>query len=83
MFTDVMAPETTKMQEADAMAEIFVMAFRTLPRRVQVTILKRLQEPPSGIQLAPQPPGTLRSLAGLVAWGGDAVEDSERYYDDL
>ena len=36
----------------------------------------------TGLTLRSIPASHLDGLAGLVAWGGDAVADSERLYDD-
>ena len=63
----------------DAVAEVFWLAFTALTNTEQQAVLKRLHEgaDPSA-KLVVQPATTLRDLCGLVAWGGDALEDSER-----
>ena len=43
-------------------------------RRVQA-------QPPTALILHTLPASHLHSLTGLVAWGGDAIADSERLYD--
>lgn len=42
------------------------------------------ETPPESTQLLPHtlPAAHLDRLTGLVAWGGDAVADAERLYDD-
>ena len=56
-------------------------AFRRL-RPVQrthfLTQLRQLEKP----ELRTVPAGCLDALTGLVAWGGDALLDSERIYDE-
>jgi hypothetical protein len=37
---------------------------------------------PSGLVLHTLPASSLDALTGLVAWGGDAVADAERLYED-
>jgi hypothetical protein len=65
----------------DAIAEVFGLAFNALTNAEQQAVLKRLHEitAPSA-KLVVQPATTLRDLCGLVAWGGDALEDSEQLY---
>jgi len=69
--------------EAEAVAQIFVMAFRALPKPTQQAVFTRLQNITGENDLSPQPASSLRDFVGLVSWGGDARLDSERYYDDL
>jgi hypothetical protein len=38
-------------------------------------------QPPTALILHTLPASHLHSLTGLVAWGGDALADSERLYD--
>lgn len=69
---------------ADAMAEVFWLAFKTLSEPHRKAVLRRLQ---NGVQAQPQiavkPVHILATLQGLVDLGGDAVEDTERYYSVL
>jgi hypothetical protein len=66
----------------DAVAEVFALAFNALTNVEQQAVLKRRREVAApNTKLVVQPATTLRDLCGLVAWGGDALEDSERLYD--
>jgi hypothetical protein len=68
----------------EAVAEVFWLAFRSLPEVEQRAVLERLLQKPVPrlkTKLAPQPADHLLQLSGIVALGGDAVEDSERLYD--
>ncbi len=75
------APFTARAPEA--IAEVFWLAFSALSKPEQNAVLTRLQTATDDVDLAPQPASSLSELVGLVAWGGDALLDSERYYDDL
>jgi hypothetical protein len=76
----IATPEQTRTPEA--VAEIFWLAFQTLNERERRAVLRKLRRAmPS--PLVAQPANSLRQMAGLVSWGGDALADSERYYDDL
>jgi hypothetical protein len=69
---------------ADAMAEVFWLAFKTLSDSQRKAVLHRLQNgtrPQS--QIIVKPVHILATLQGLVELGGDAVEDTERYYSEL
>jgi hypothetical protein len=66
----------------DAVAEVFALAFNALTNVEQQAVLKRLHKVTApNTKLVVQPATTLRDLCGLVAWGGDALEDSERLYE--
>lgn len=77
----IATPEQTRTPEA--VAEIFWLAFQALNQREQRAVLHRLQQAKTLSEEILKPVHVLHELAGLVAWGGDALEDSERYYDDL
>jgi len=66
----------------EAIAEVFWLAFNALSEEEQEAVLERLQAS-CQLDLSPQPADSLRKLVGLIAVGGDALLDSERYYDDL
>ena len=70
-------------QTPEAIAEVFWLAFNALSKPEQKAVLIRLQAATDDLDLAPQPASSLSELVGWVAWGGDALLDSERYYDDL
>ncbi len=74
-------PPTERTPEA--LAEVFWLAFNALSEAEKQAILKRLQTTMDDVDLAPQPASSLSELVGWVAWGGDALLDSERYYEDL
>jgi len=67
----------------EATAEVFWLAFNALSAEEQEAVLERLQGTLENSDISPQPASSLRDLVDLVAWGGDALLDSERYYDDL
>jgi hypothetical protein len=76
----IATPEQTRTPEA--VAEIFWLAFQALNEQEQQAVLARLRPArSSSLQLVAQSASTLLALRGLVAWGGDALEDSERLYD--
>ncbi len=69
-------------QAPDAMAEIFWLAFTQLSEREKQAVLHKFK-----VAVGTLPTQTVKTahiahtLVGLVAWGGDALEDSERLYD--
>ncbi len=67
----------------EAIAEVFWLAFNALSEEEREAVLERLQGSLENGDISPQPASSLRDLVDLVAWGGDALLDSERYYDDL
>jgi hypothetical protein len=70
-------------QTPEAIAKVFWLAFNALSKSEQKAVLTRLQVTTDDVELSPQPASSLSELVGWVAWGGDALLDSERYYDDL
>jgi hypothetical protein len=72
----------TLAQGTEAIAEVFWLAFTRLSEAEQKAVLQRLSTPSRR-----QPRRALRTahiahrLMGLVSWGGDALEDSELFYD--
>ncbi len=81
-----MEPTKTAMpteRTPEAMAEVFWLAFNGLSALEKQAVLIRLQTATDDVDFAPQPARSLSELVGWVAWGGDALLDSERYYDDL
>lgn len=61
---------------AEQVSEIFTFAL-FIRNRSQVRTDK-----PHGITVKAIPAAQLEPLVGIVAWGGDAVEDAERLYDE-
>lgn len=55
-----------------------VRRLRPVQRTHFLAQLRQLEKP----ELRTVPAGRLDALTGLVAWGGDALLDSERIYDD-
>ncbi len=83
----VMTMEPTKTalpteRTPEAMAEVFWLAFNGLSEPEKQAIMQRLlavKEKKSNVVV--KPVHLSDKLIGLVSLGGDAVEDSERYYD--
>jgi hypothetical protein len=73
-----------KTRTPGAVAEVFWLALNALSEPERQAVLKRLQDVPvTQSTIVVRPVHILESLRGLVAWGGDALEDSERLYDNL
>jgi hypothetical protein len=66
----------------EAVAEVFWLAFKALNKPEQDAVLHRLLSvSAASARVSLQPASTLLALRGLVAWGGDALKDSEALYD--
>jgi hypothetical protein len=79
------------MLTESTLKDAVLQALDDLPKERVVEVLdfalflRARQKGPSGIvpdlHLPSVPASQLKPLVGLVAWGGDAVEDSERLYE--
>jgi hypothetical protein len=61
--------------------DVLLRALRRLPDRRRNELLRKLEEP-QGLVVKGVQAAELERLEGLIALGGDALEDSERLYDD-
>lgn len=67
-------------QEPNAMAEIFWLAFKQLSEREQQAVLHKFKVSTDAWRVRTIKTARIaHALSGLVAWGGDALEDSERF----
>ncbi len=58
----------------------FVLFLKT--RKPKDSAQATAAQEPTGLLLRTLPASSLDALTGLVAWGGDAVADAERLYED-
>ncbi len=74
-------------QTPQAIAEVFWLAFNALGEPEKQAVLRRFQAVseqefnPNKSAIEVKPVHLSSQLIGLVSWGGDALEDSEKLYD--
>ncbi len=67
--------------EVELPEEKLIEAFRRLPAKQRLELLKKLQALAER-ELRSVPANTLYALTGIVSLGGDALADTEVIYDD-
>jgi hypothetical protein len=66
----------------EKMAEVLDFALFLRVRRSKEDVQMAAAQESIGLNLRTVPASRLDGLTGLVAWGGDAVADAERLYED-
>ena len=66
----------------EKMAEVLDFVLFLRGRRSKEEVQTAAAQEATGLNLRTVPASQLDGLTGLVAWGGDAVADAERLYED-